>query len=143
MSLTNPVKEFEGQLDQPENETMIAFLKQHQPSSHRDIVDLLVHSADDLSQVQFYCPDTDNHAYYVAHTPNGVMFAAAIGMSALMYKLPKQAVSGALVKGGEIIKDIGDSWVSFNPFWPEQEQSNQLEEMKHWCKLAFHNANSM
>lgn len=143
MSFTNPVKEFEGHLDRSENETMIAFLKHHQPSAYNDIVDFLVHSAQDLPQVQFYCPDTDNHAYYVAHTPNGIMFAAAIGMSALMYRLPQQAMSGALVKGGEIISDIGDSWVSFNPFWPEQDQASQLEQMKHWCKLAFHHANSM
>jgi len=143
MSFTSPVKEFEGLLDRPENETMIAFLKQHQPSAYSDIVDMLVNSAEDLPQVQYYCPDTDNHAYYIAHAANGVMFAAAIGMSALMYRLPKQAVSGALVKGGEIIQDIGDSWISFNPFWPEQDQTTSLADMKHWCKLAFHHANSM
>ncbi|MCW8957191.1 MAG: hypothetical protein OQL09_09935 [Gammaproteobacteria bacterium] len=143
MSFSNPVKEFEGQLDRPENETMITFLKQKQPSAYSDIVELLVHSADELPHVQFYCPDTDNHAYYIAHTSNGVMFAAAIGMSALMYRLPRQALSGALVKGGEIIQDIGDSWVSFNPFWPERDQFSQLEGMKHWCRLAFHHANSM
>ena len=143
MSFSNPVKEFSGLLDRSENESMISFLKLHQPSAHGDMVDLLVRSAEDLSPVQFYCPDTDNHAYYIAHTANGVMFAAAIGMSALMYRLPKQAVSGALVKGGEIINDIGSNWVSFNPFWPEQAQNSKLDEMKHWCKLAFHHANSM
>lgn len=143
MSFSSPVKEFEGLLDRPDNESMILYLKQHQPSAYIDIVNMLVHSADDLPQVQFYCPDTDNHAYYLAHTPNGVMFGAAMGMSALMYRLPKQAISGALVKGGEIIQEIGDSWVSFNPFWPEQEQASKLEEMKHWCRLAFHHANSM
>ena len=142
MSLSEPVKEFDGELDLPENQQMIDFLKQHQPSAHMDIVQLLVESAEDLTDIKFYCPDTDNHAYYLAHTPNGVIFAAAIGMSALMYRLPKQSMSGALVKGGEIFKDIGEPWVSFNPFWPEDEKKGKanMPEMKQWCKLAYHHA---
>ncbi len=144
MSLTEPVKEFDGELDRPENQQMIDFLKQYQPSAHTDLVQLLVESTKDLSGIKFYCPDTDNHAYYLVHTPNGVIFAAAIGMSALMYRLPKQSMSGALVKGGEIFKDIGEPWVSFNPFWPEDEKKVRLNisEMKQWCKLAYHNANT-
>ena len=91
MTLSDPVKEFEGLLNKPENMDMITFLKQHQPSAHTDIVDLLIKSAENLPDVHFYCPDTDNHAYYVAHTSDGIMFAAAIGMSGLMFKLPKKA----------------------------------------------------
>lgn len=143
MSISQPVKEFEGELDRPENQSMINFLKQHQPSAHADMVDLLVKSSESLPDVKFYCPDTDNHAYYLAHTRGGVMFAAAIGLSALMYRLPKSAISGALVKGGEIIKDIGDEWVSFNPFWPETENENQLREFQQLCKLAYHHAVSL
>ena len=121
---------------------MFQFLKHYQPSAHTDIVQLLVESAKDLADVKFYCPDTDNHAYYLAHTRDGVIFAAALGMSALMYRLPKQSMSGALVKGGEILADIGEPWVSFNPFWPETEKTDHanLADMKQWCKLAYHHA---
>jgi len=142
MNSSVPVKDFEGLLDRPENQNMIEFLKSHQLSAHTDMVDLLVKSVDSLPDVKFYCPDADNHAYYVAHTRDGVMFAAAIGLSALMFRLPKQAMSGALVKGGKIIKEIGDSWVSFNPFWPEAttENENQLQEYQQMCKLAYHYA---
>ncbi len=142
MSLSEPVKEFEGELSRAENEQIIQFLKQYQPSAHNDIVQLLVESASDLPDIKFYCPDTDNHAYYLAHTPDGVIFAAAVGMSALMYRLPKQSMSGALVKGGEILKEIGEPWVSFNPFWPETEKKQDFDiaEMKQWCKLAYHHA---
>jgi len=142
MSLSEPVKEFEDELNCPENEQIIQFLKQYQPSAHTDIVQLLVDSTKDLPEIKFYCPDTDNHAYYLAHTPEGVIFAAAIGMSALMYRLPKQSMSGALVKGGEIFKDIGEPWVSFNPFWPETEKTDKanMDDMKKWCKLAYHYA---
>lgn len=142
MSISEPVKEFEGLLDRPENESMILFLKQHQPSAHTDMVDLLVKSSELLPDVQFYCPDTDNHAYYLAHTEKGVMFAAALGLSALMFRLPKSAMSGAIVKGGEIIQELGDNWVSFNPFWPEKENTNQLLEFQQMCKLAYHYAQS-
>jgi len=144
MSLSEPVKEFEGELDRPENDQMIRFLKQHQPSAHADIVQRLVASTEDLVDIKFYCPDTDNHAYYLAHTPNGVIFAAAIGMSALMYRLPEAAMRDALASGGEILPDFGESWVSFNPFWPErddeQEKIDHSSEMKQWCKLAYHYA---
>ena len=144
MSLSEPVKEFEGDLDRPENAQIIQFLKQHQPSAYADIVQLLVESAKDLSDVKFYCPDTDNHAYYLAHTPDGVIFAAAMGMSALMYRLPKQSMSAALMKGGEVFPEIGEPWVSFNPFWPEEEKTDKvnMDDMKQWCNLASHYAMS-
>ena len=139
MSLSEPVKEFDGELDRPENQQIIDFLKQYQPSAHTDIVQLLVESTNELASIKFYCPDTDNHAYYLAHTPDGVIFAAAIGMSALMYRLPKQSMSGALVKGGEIFKEVGEPWISFNPFWPDEEKKSQfsMSEMKQWAKLAY------
>jgi len=142
MSLSESVIEFEGELDRPENEQMIEFLKQYQPSAHADLVQILVESTKDLPSIKFYCPDTDNHAYYLAHTPDGVIFAAAIGLSALMYRLPKQSMSGALVKGGEIFKELGEPWVSFNPFWPDDEKKDQvnMSEMKQWSKLAYHHA---
>jgi len=145
MSLSDPVKEFEGVLGRAENKSMVEFLKLYQPSAHADIVELLTKSARNLPDVSFYCPDTDNYAYYVAHTRGGVMFAAAIGLSGLMYRLPKQAMSGALVKGGEVFKELGDNWVNFNPFWPEQDTPNKnlVQEMQHWCKLAYHHALSM
>jgi len=79
MSFSEPVREFEGDLDHPENAQIIQFLKQHQPSAYTDIVQLLVESAEDLPDVKFYCPDTDNHAYYLAHTPEGIIFAACNG----------------------------------------------------------------
>lgn len=142
MSVSDPVREFEDELGRPENQQIIGFLKQYQPSAHTDLVQRLVESCKELPQIKFYCPDTDNYAYYLAHTPNGVVFAAAIGLSALMYRLPKQAMSGAIVKGGEIFKDIGEPWVSFNPFWPEDQSLNKVNaaEMKQWCKLAYYYA---
>ena len=145
MSSSEPVKEFEGLLDRPENKSMILFLKQFQPSAHSDMVEWLVKSAEPLPEVQFYCPDTDNHAYYLAHTDKGIMFAAAIGLSALIFRLPKSAMSGAMVKGGEILKELGDNWVSFNPFWPEKEDANedQLKEFQQMCKLAYYHALSI
>jgi len=142
MSFSEPVREFEGDLDHPENAQILQFLTQCQPSAYADIVQLLVESAEDLPDVKFYCPDTDNHAYYLAHTPEGIIFAAAMGMSALMYRLPKQAMSAALMKGGEVFPDIGEPWVSFNPFWPEKDKNDKvnMDDMKQWCNLASHYA---
>ncbi len=139
MSLSEMIEEFDDELDKPENQQMIDFLKLYQPSAHTDLVQLLVKSTEELPSIKFYCPDTDNHAYYLAHTPDGVIFAAAIGMSALMFRLPKQSMSGALVKGGEIFKEIGEPWVSFNPFWPDVDDRDQVNmfEMKQWASFAY------
>ena len=144
MSFSEPVREIEGDLDHPENAQIIQFLKQHQPSAYTDIVQLLVESAEDLPDVKFYCPDTDNHASYLAHTPEGIIFAAAMGMSALMYRLPKQSMSAALMKGGEVFPEIGEPWVSFNPYWPEKDKNDKLnmDDMKQWSNLASHYAMS-
>jgi len=144
MSLSEPIIELEDELNQPENQQIIDFLTMYQPSAHNDLVRILVESTEDLGSINFYCPDTDNHAYYLARTPNGVVFAAAIGLSALMYRLPKQSMSGALVKGGEIFKDIGEPWVSFNPFWPDDEYKDQVNmyEMKQWASFAYRYAQS-
>jgi len=142
MSLSKPVKEFDGELSVPQNQQLIAYLKQYQPSAHADLVQLLVESVSGLSKIKFYCPDTDNHAYYLAHTPNGVVFAAAIGMSGLMFRLPKQSMSGALVKGGEVFTEIGEPWIGFNPFWNSDEAKYKfsMDEMKQWARLAYHYA---
>ena len=144
MSLSEPANELEGLLDRPENAQIIKFLNDYQSSAHGDIVQLLVESANELPDVKFYCPDTDNYGYYLAHTVDGIIFAAAIGMSALMYRLPKQSMSAALTKGGEVFSEIGEPWVSFNPFWPEDEKKRNVNvsEFKHWCNLAFHYATS-
>ena len=138
MSLSGPVEEFDGLLNRSENREMIAFLKRYQPSAHADIVDLLIKSTEGLSDIHFYCPDTDNHAYYIAHTSEGVMFAAAIGMSGLMYRLPEQVIKDVLVKGGEIITELGEHWVSIDPFWPEENREKfSIKNLQGWCKLAF------
>ncbi len=139
MSLSEMIEELDDELDRSENRQMIDFLKLYQPSAHSDLVQLLVKSTEDLPDIKFYCPDTDNHAYYFVHTPDGVIFAAAIGMSALMFRLPKQSMSSALVKGGEIFKEIGEPWVSFNPFWPDNDNKDQVNmfEMKQWASFAY------
>ena len=58
-----------------------------------------------------------------------------------MYRLPKQSMSGAMVKGGEIFQELGEPWVSFNPYWPEDEHNKvDISEMHQWCNLAYHHA---
>lgn len=138
--MSQPDKEFDGVLNRPENTALITYLQRYQPSAHADMVDLLTHSADGLANVTFFSPDSDNYAYYLAHTQAGVIFAAAMGMSVLLFRLPKQAVSGALAKGGEIFAELGGNWITFNPFWPENHNEHRLHDLQHWCRLAYHHA---
>lgn len=140
MSESHSENEFEGALNREENASLIEYLQKEQPSAHADVVDLLVKSADMLAGVSYFCPDSDNYAYYLAHTRGGIVFGAALGLSALAFRLPNQAISGALAKGGELFKELGDNWVMFNPFWPERNDEHLLHELQHWCRLAYHHA---
>lgn len=140
MNLSQVENEFEGGLNREENATLIEYLQKERPSAHSDMVELLVKSTDGLAAVTFFCPDSDNYAYYLAHTRGGVVFAAALGLSALAYRLPNQAISGALAKGGELFKELGNNWVMFNPFWPERDNEHRVQELQHWCRLAYHHA---
>jgi hypothetical protein len=140
MSKSHSENEFEGVLSRNENSALIKYLQQAQPSAHSDMVELLATSAEGLADVTFFSPDSDNYAYYLAHTTGGVVFAAALGMSVLLFRLPKQAVSGALAKGGEIFNDLGGNWIMFNPFWPERNDEHRVHDLQHWCRLAYHHA---
>ncbi|MDQ1363928.1 MAG: hypothetical protein QG652_1790 [Pseudomonadota bacterium] len=143
MSSLQTENEFEGVLNREENATLIGYLQRERPSAHSDIVELLVKSAENLADATFFCPDSDNYAYYLAHTREGVVFAAALGLSALAFRLPNQAISGALAKGGEAFGELGNNWIMFNPFWPERNDEHLLDDMQHWCRLAYHHARAL
>lgn len=140
MSLSQTGHEFDAVLIRKENTALILYLQKEQPSAQADMVELLVKSVDTLADVTFFSPDSDNFAYHLAHTRGGVVFAAALGLSALVFRLPKQALSGALAKGGEMFNELGENWIMFNPFWPERDDEHRLQEMQHWCRLAYHHA---
>ena len=140
MSLSQTGNEFDRVLIRAENTSLLEYLQKQQPSAHADLVELLVKSAESLENVLFFCPDSDNYAYYLAHTRGGVVFAVAMGMSAMVFRLPKQAVSGALAKGGEIFTALGNNWIMFDPFWPERNDEHLLHDLQHWCRLAYHHA---
>lgn len=140
MSLSQAENEFDRVLIREENTSLLEYLQKNQPSAHADLVELLVKSADTLENVSFFCPDSDNYAYYLAHTRGGVVFATAMGMSAMVFRLPKQAISGALAKGGQVFNELGSNWVMFDPFWPERNDEHLLHDLQHWCRLAYHHA---
>jgi hypothetical protein len=140
MSASQTGQEFDNLLVRKENAALILYLQKEQPSAQADMVELLMRSVDTLANVTFFSPDSDNFAYFLAHTRGGIVFAAALGLSALVFRLPKQAVSGALAKGGEMFSEFGENWIMFNPFWPERDDQYRLQEMQHWCRLAYHHA---
>ncbi|HEX5638038.1 MAG TPA: hypothetical protein VFY78_13175 [Gammaproteobacteria bacterium] len=140
MSASQTGHEFDNLLVRKENAALILYLQKEQPPAQADMVELLMKSVDTLANVTFFSPDSDNFAYFLAHTRGGIVFAAALGLSALVFRLPKQAVSGALAKGGEMFSEFGENWIMFNPFWPERDDQYRLQEMQHWCRLAYHHA---
>jgi len=143
MTVSDSSTQVELLLEAPPNQAILQFLKENQYSAQSDMIDMLLRSAEGLQETEVFTPDADNQAYYALHTPNGIMFAVTIGLNGLLYKLPNQAISGALVKGGTVFRELQDNWVNFSPYWPEQEGEVNLDNLRHWCRLAYHHALSL
>src|SRR5260221_10265514 len=89
-------------------------------SAHSDIVEALGTALSPLGDVQWFCPDPQAYRYAVAST-RGVIFAVALGMNTIGFRLDERMTSRALVSGGTPFPECGLEWVSFTPFrddWP-------------------------
>ena len=111
-----------------ENEAILAFIQDKNPSAHSDITDLLIRSAADLPDVRWYCPDLWGYTYIVLHTQKNVIFGLAYGMSAIAYRLPVDRIDAALAAGGKTGPSPGEGWVVWEGVWSLN--------VKHWCKVA-------
>lgn len=143
MSVSEPPSQVELLLAAPQNQAILQFLKDNQFSAQSDMIHVLLQSAEGLKETEVFTPDADIQAYHALYTPNGVIYGVTVGLNGLLYKLPNQAISGALVKGGTVFRELQDNWVNFSPYWPEQEGDINLKNLQHWCRLAYHHALSL
>ena len=101
-------------------------------SAHSDIVEALGTALSPLGDVQHFCPDPAEYRYYVAST-RGVIFAVALGMSTIGFRLDERMRNRALVSGGVTFPECGPEWVSFTPFradWPQID-------LEFWARKAY------
>lgn len=125
------------------NSAVIRYLESHHPSAHSDIASELTDAAKALPHRHWYCPDKWSYAYVFLHTPSGIIYGLAVGMSTLLFRLPQEKIPAALSGGGEPFHELGPEWVSFYPFHPDVPRIQMQARMKQWCEAAYHHASSL
>jgi hypothetical protein len=101
-------------------------------SAHPEIVDELLWAVKPLGDVQIYCPDF-GQCRYVAASALNIVFAFAIGMHGLCFRLDPKLKSRALASGAEDYPVCGPEWVFFplfRPDWPKHD-------LEFWALKAY------
>ena len=101
-------------------------------SAHSDIVEALGAALKPLGDVQCFCPDPAQYRYVIAST-KGIIFAVALGMDTMGFRLDERMKSRALASGGASFPECGPEWVSFTLFradWPPID-------LEFWARKAY------
>ena len=101
-------------------------------SVHSDVVEALGTALKPLGDVQCFCPDPAEYRSVVAST-RGVIFAVALGMRTIGFRLDERMRSRALASGGVTFPECGPEWVSFTVFrddWPRID-------LEFWARKAY------
>jgi len=101
-------------------------------SAHSDIVEALGIALAPLGDVQQFCPDPQEYRYVLAST-KGVIFAVALGMDTIGFRLDERMKTRALASGGAPFPECGPEWVWFTLFrddWPRTD-------LEFWARKAY------
>jgi hypothetical protein len=101
-------------------------------SAHSDVVEALAAALKPLGDVQHFCPDPQKYRYVLAST-KGVIFAVALGMDTIGFRLDERMKTRALASGGAPFPECGKEWVSFTLFrddWPRLD-------LEFWARKAY------
>lgn len=104
-------------------------------SAHSDVGEALIGSLTAVGDAQVFCPDASNYRYLVVST-RGIIFALALGMGTVGYRLAPRFLEIALRTGAEPIEAAGPEWVKFELFrsdWPSVY-------LKFWTLKAYDGA---
>lgn len=117
-------------LQRTENRRVLAFL--HDKSAHGDVAEVLVQAAGPLGDVQEYCPDLENFRYVVLATQE-IVFAFAVGMDQIGFRLNQEYLQRALETGGRRFDDIGSDWTIFEVFRSDYPSI----DLEFWARKAY------
>lgn len=120
----------------PGNADVIGYLSRHHPSAHSDLTDELFLAADPDGTEKSYCPDGPSYAYVLLYTGIDIIYAIAIGMKQIAFRLPTSSISAARLDGGEGDPQIGSHWITFRIFQPGNNITVERARLKHWCGIA-------
>ena len=89
-------------------------------SAHSDIGELLLKAVAPLGDAQLFCPDW-NQCRYVTASTQGLIFAFAVGMNTMAFRLDPVMHERALATGGIPRPECGPdlaAFTAFRPDWP-------------------------
>jgi hypothetical protein len=128
--------ELKRRFDLPAIKDVIRYLETTHPSAHSDVTTELGVAAGGLPGVESYCPNASAYAYDLLHTAEGVVFALAVGMKALVFRLPTASLDAARAEGGEQRSGLAAGWVCFDPFRADQPRELCRGRMRRRARLA-------
>ncbi len=129
--------ELKARFSGAENAAVVQYLEEQHPSAHSDVAEEMLIASEGIKDRHYHCPNGMQCSYIFLHTRDGVIYSLAVGMKTLGFRLPKQEVQNALAEGGEIFSELGDHWVSFNPFRVDEPTVKTRARMKRWCESAY------
>ena len=127
----------------PANRAVIEYIRRANPFAHSDIGAMLIQLAKLVPGAQYYCPSFSSLAYVVLHTKADLIFAIAIGMLKIDFRLSPSFVSGAMDKGEAEHSDIGADWLSVRPFPRGEPRAVVDARLNRWCEAAYQYAQSL
>jgi len=104
----------------------------HGKSAHSDVSDALRAALQTLGDVQEFCPNPMQYRYVIAATAQ-VIFAFAVGMSSVGFRLDERMKNRALATGAVPQMECGPEWVVFQLFrddWPQVD-------LEFWARKAY------
>ena len=135
--------ELRQRFSKPGNSDAVQYLANHHPSAHSDLADELFTAAGPARANKFFCPNGSSYAYVLLHTDADVIYAVAIGMKQIAFRLPTVSLIAALAAGGEAAQVIGTNWISFPIFLRKSDISLERARLKHWCGIAAAHADAV
>lgn len=127
----------------PANRAVIEYIRRENPFAHSDIGAVLIRLAKLVPEAQYYCPSFSSLAYVVLHTKANLIFAIAIGMLKIDFRLPAALVSEAIDRGEAEQSDIGTDWLSVRPFPGGESRAVVDARLARWCEAACQYAQAL
>jgi hypothetical protein len=124
-------------IQHPYNEAICRYILADKPSAHSDLTEELDKISATLPAHKSYCPNPARYAYVILLTNSDKIFAAACGMSTLLFNLPVEEFAQACTDGGGSFADLPDEWVGFEAFRTGRSLTANRKRLRHWCQIAF------
>jgi hypothetical protein len=120
----------------PVNHAVIEYIRRQNPFAHSDTGDKLIKLAKRIPNTRYYCPSYKSFAYIVLHTDADAIFAIALGMLSIDFRLPAVVVIDAVANGSGKASPIGTDWLSVSPFPRGLAASANDARLLQWCTAA-------